>query len=320
MSPSNPEPPQSTPFWTPRRARLTAGFCLAAGVVAIAAATSYITMLVRTSPGAYDLKQVTSARPSVLMSADGETLATFSRGPVQRVTVDDVSPHLIDALLATEDHRFHEHSGVDLKRLVGALYYTCTGRMQGGSTLTQQLARNLFPEEIGRARSLHRKLKELITALRIEAHYSKQQILEAYLNSAPFLYNVVGIEMAARTYFDKPAAELDTLQAATLVGMLKGTAYYNPVRHPQRAQERRNVVLGQMARHGHLTAARLAELQARPLAVRLRHQPENEGNAPHFVGYVRKWLLEWAETHDVDFYADGLVIETTLDSRLQDAA
>src|SRR5205823_11441294 len=122
----------------------------------------------------------------------------------------------------------------------------------GGSTITQQLARNLFPKEIGRSRSIMRKLKEIITAVKIEERYSKEQILETYLNTVPFLYNVFGIEMAARTYYNKPAAQLGPLESATLVGMLKGTHYYNPVANPERALTRRNVVLAQMARHGYL--------------------------------------------------------------------
>jgi penicillin-binding protein 1A len=288
--------------------------------VTVAAGTAYVTHLVHNTPGAYDLRQVTSARPSVLLSADGETLATFSRGPVRRVTPEEVSPHLIAALLATEDHRFHQHSGVDYKRLVAALYNTTLGRTQGGSTLTQQLARNLFPEEIGRSRSLHRKLKELVTALRIEQLYSKQEILEAYLNTAPFLFNAVGVEMAARTYWNKPAAELDEAESATLVGMLKGPRYYNPVINPERARERRNLVLAQMHKRGSLQAERYRTLAAQPLRVSLNRHAEALGPAPHFSHHARKWLLAWAEASGHDLYADGLVIESTLEMDLQRAA
>jgi penicillin-binding protein 1A len=307
------------PAWR-RRLRRTVLFGLVGlGVLGVALA-AYIAVLFGAAPSVSQLKDVQTARPSTLLTADGKSLGTFRREKQERVGLAEISPHVIDALIATEDHRFREHRGIDAWRTLSAVFHTATGDMQGGSTITQQLARNLFPEEIGRSRSLDRKLKEAITALRIERVYTKDEILETYLNTVPFFYNVVGIEMAARTYCDTSAKDLDELQSATLVGMLKGTQYYNPVRHPERAEKRRNVVLGQMARNGVLTPERLAELQARPLAVQLRHQPENDGSAPHFVGYVRKWLLDWAETHDVDFYADGLVIETTLDSRLQDAA
>ena len=318
--PSTPLPPQAPHArrWQAARIALWAG--VASALLAAVAGGAYVTHLVRHTPGVQDLREVTSARPSVLLSADGETLATFSRGPSQRVTVDEVSPHLIQALLATEDHRFHEHGGVDYKRLVAALYNTCIGRTQGGSTLTQQLARNLFPEEIGRSRSLHRKLKELVTALRIEQLYSKREILEAYLNTAPFLFNAVGVEMAARTYFNKPASELNEVESATLVGMLKGPRYYNPVLNPERARERRNLVLAQMQKRGSLEAARLRQLAAQPLQVSLNRYADAPGPAPHFSGHARKWLLAWAESTGHDLHADGLVIESTLEMDLQRAA
>ena len=137
---------------------------------------------------------------------------------------------------------------------------TLSGDLQGGSTITQQLARNLYPEEIGRAATLTRKIKEAITALKIEAVYTKDEILETYLNTVPFLYNAFGIEMAARTYFDKSADQLDVLESATLIGMLKGTSYYNPVLNPERALQRRNMVLAQMVKHGKLDPARLEAL------------------------------------------------------------
>ena len=249
-----------------------------------------------------------------------EDRAAYARAQQQHVTLAEISPHVVSALIATEDRRFREHHGVDLRRTAGALFHTATGSLQGGSTITQQLARNLFPEEIGRSRSLHRKLKELITALRIERHYSKDQILTTYLNTAPFLYNAVGIEMAARTYWDKPAAELSALESATLVGMLKGPHYYNPVLFPERARKRRNLVLAQMLKQRSLPEADYRTLVAQPMQVSLTRQAENLGSAPHFAAHARKWLVEWAETHEQDLYADGLVIETTLDTRMQQAA
>ncbi|MEO6410519.1 MAG: transglycosylase domain-containing protein, partial [Burkholderiaceae bacterium] len=181
----------------------------------------------------------------------------------------------------------------------------------------QQLARNLFPEEIGRERSLNRKLREIITARRIERLYSKDEILETYLNTADFLYNAVGIEAAAHTYFDKPASALDVSEAATLVGMLKGTSYYNPVQQPERAKARRNVVLAQMVKRGVLTPERFAALRDVPLVVHFTREAEPLGSAPHFALHVRKWLAEWSEKNHHDLYEDGLTIVTTLDTRLQ---
>ena len=205
----------------------------------VALATAYGYYLVRTAPSVSALRDIQHARPSTVMSADGQVLGSFRRAKVERVALAEVSPHVVNALIATEDHRFREHRGIDVKRTFSALFHTATGDLQGGSTITQQLARNLFPEDIGRSRSVHRKLKEMITALRIERVYTKDEILESYLNTVPFLYNVVGIEMAARTYCDTSARSLDIVQSATLVGMLKGTQYYNPVRNPERATARR---------------------------------------------------------------------------------
>ena len=312
-----PEPEHPAPRLAARRVLVVSLLVLSAFGVALAV---YLSAVVAAAPGVSALKEVQSARPSTLLTADGQPLAVFRREKQARVPLSDISPNVVHALIATEDHRFREHHGIDVRRTASALLHTARGDLQGGSTITQQLARNLFPEEIGRSRSLHRKLKEVVTALRIEQVYTKDEILEMYLNTVPFFYNVVGVEMAARTYFDTTARDLDELQAATLVGMLKGTQYYNPVRHPERAEKRRNVVLGQMARHGYLTDTRRQELAGRPLAVQLRHQPENDSIAPHFVAFVRKWLLDWAESQDVDLYADGLVIETTLDAGLQKAA
>jgi len=282
-------------------------------------AGGYVFALLRMSPTADDLREAEAARPSVLLSADGELLTTFGRTQQQHVKLAEISPHVVKALIATEDRRFYEHRGIDIKRTLSAMFHTATGSTQGGSTLTQQLARNFFPEEIGRERSLHRKAKELVTALRIEQIYTKEQILEAYLNTAPFLYNAVGIEMAARTYWDKPAAELTVAESATLVGMLKGPRYYNPVLHPERALRRRNVVLAQMVKTG-LPEEEYRTLSAQPMRVTLTRQTENLGSAPHFAAHARKWLVDWAEANDQDLYADGLVIETTLDTRLQKAA
>ena len=280
----------------------------------------YVLILIPVTPGIKDLKQARAARASVIVAEDGKELASFDQGLQERVKLAQISPNVINALIATEDKRFREHHGIDFKRTAGAMFYSIKGDAQGGSTITQQLARNMFPEDIGRSRNLNRKLKELITALKIEATYSKDEILEAYLNTVPFLYNTFGIEMAARTYFDKPAAKLDILESATLVGMLKGTNYYNPVTNPQRSMERRNVVLGQMVKAGLIDDARFKQLSKRPLRVHFTRQAERPGTDSHFTAYVRKWLIDWADENDYNLQLDGLVVHTTLDYGLQQAA
>lgn len=200
----------------------------------------YVFLLIPFTPSAGDIRKARITEPARILSADGHEMAVFKRANREWVKLNEMSPHLVKALVATEDHRFYDHFGLDWRRTASAALSTFGGDRQGGSTITQQLARNLYPEEIGRAPTLTRKLKEAITALKIEALYSKDEILETYLNTVPFLYNAFGIEMAARTYFDKPARKLDVLESATLIGMLKGTSYYNPVLNPERAEQRRN--------------------------------------------------------------------------------
>jgi penicillin-binding protein 1A len=320
---SAPPPAASRPatflptFWTERRQRLARW--IAGGSAALVAVFAiYLGVLTYTTPGVEDLRKAQGAWPSVILSADGEVIGRFSTAYQAPVALKDVAPDLINALIATEDHRFYQHHGLDPTRIVGSIWRSAQGDLQGGSTITQQLARNLFPQEIGSERSLNRKLREAITALRLERTSSKEQILENYLNVAPFLYNVRGIEMASRTYFNKPASQLDTAQAATLVGMLKGTQRYNPVRNPERARDRRNVVLAQMAKRGVLTQARFEQLRALPLALDFRRPEEGGiGQARHFVEHLREQLAEWADANDHDLDRDGLVIHTTLDSRLQ---
>lgn len=297
------------------RVLLFAGVSLAA----IGGALLYFLVLPQV-PSVDGLQDLRAERPSIILAADGTTLGEFKNRQQEWVGLDRISPHVIDALIATEDRRFYTHHGVDYGRTLAAVLHTAGGDMQGGSTITQQLARNLFPEEIGRSRNVMRKLKEMVTAEAIERHYGKRQILEIYLNTVPFLYNVYGIEMAARTYFDKPAAQLDVLESATLVGMLKGTHYYNPVVNPDRARIRRNVVLNQLLRAGKLSGAQYTALLQRPLDIRFHRQTDQTGVTNHFTEYVRRWAAAWAEAHDVDLYSDGLVLHTTLDPALQKAA
>ncbi len=281
---------------------------------------AYALLLIPFTPGISDLRKAKQDQPAVLLSADGKELATFKRNNREWVELDRISPHVIKALIATEDHRFYEHHGIDLRRTASSILHTLRGDPQGGSTLTQQLARNLYPEEIGRQRSITRKLKELITALKIELTYTKQEILVTYLNTMPFLYNAFGIEMGARTYFDKPAAKLNVLESATLIGMLKGTSYYNPVQNPERALKRRNVVLSQMLKREVLAKAEFDALKKRPLRLDFERQQEPLGMAPHFAEHARRWLIDWADRNDYNIHADGLVVRTTIDSRLQAAA
>ena len=310
---------QSRRFYTATKAWVKAHPWRAAAVLP-AMVLLYVLLLIPFTPSVGDLRKVKSEVPSVLLASDGTVLAEYKRINRRWVTLNNISPNVINALIATEDRRFYQHHGIDFRRTAGAVLSTMSGQLQGGSTITQQLARNLYPEEIGRSATVNRKVKEAITAIKIEAVYSKAEILETYLNTVPFLYNAFGIEMAAQTYFDKSADRLDVLESATLIGMLKGTSYYNPVQNPKRSLQRRNLVLAQMVKTGKLEASRVEALSKRPLRLDFERQTEPLGPAPHVAQHLRKWLVSWADSRGFDIHADGLRVRTTLDAGLQKAA
>src|SRR5688500_7445239 len=289
----------------------------ALAAVALTMLCVYAVGLIPFTPSIADLQKAKIDQPSMLISSDGKRIATYKPMNREWVRLNRVSQHVINALIATEDHRFYQHYGIDVRRTASGVLRTALGDPEGGSTLTQQLARNLYPEEIGRQRTITRKIKETITAIKIEYAYTKHEILETYLNTMPFLYNAFGIEMAARTYFDKSAQKLSVLESATLIAMLKGTSYYNPVLNPDRALRRRNVVMAQMVKRGVLSQADFDRLKSRPIRLDFERQPEAIGPAPHLAVHVRRWLIDLADRNDLNIYADGLIVHTTIDSRLQ---
>ena len=297
-----------------RPTRRTLVWCLAAPPILL---LLYALVLIPFTPAISDIRKARLEQPAQVLSSDGKLLAQYQWVHRDWVPLQRMAPSVTAALIATEDHRFYQHWGMDWRRTAGAALATFSGQRQGGSTVTQQLARNLFPEDIGRAPTLTRKLKEAITAFKIELLYSKDEILETYLNTVPFLYNAYGIEMAARTYFGTSAGQLTVLQSATLIGMLKGTSYYNPVLNPERALQRRNMVLAQMVKRAVLEPAQFGVLKKRPLRIDFERQTERPGPAPHFAQQLRKWLIGWADRNDYNIYTDGLVVRTTIDSRLQ---
>ena len=273
--------------------------------------------LVRTTPDALSVATQAAVRPTRLVSADGVLLETLGERIQQPVTLKEVSPALVQALLATEDRRFFTHWGVDPRRLCSAAWESLNGDVQGASTLTQQLARNLFPKRIGNERSVLRKLRELTLALKIERAYGKDEILALYLNHVHFPYRVTGVEMAARTYFGKSAATLDLHEAALLVAMLKGPKRYDPLDAPARATQRRNLVLALMEREGAIDSAARQRAAAMPLPTRIARQDLGPAAGPHFTRLVRAELAAWAESRNIDPHSEGLTVHTTLDTRLQ---
>ena len=310
-------------------------------------------------PPIEELKNPQDKFATVIYTADGQEMGRYFRNTGNRVYADfdEISPAVVDALIATEDARFEDHSGIDVKAIARAMVKTVLlGQKNagGGSTITQQLAKQLYtPPSNGLLQRAVQKPIEWMIAIKLERFYSKEEILKMYLNQFDFLYNAVGIKSAAKVYFNKEASELNTLEAATLVGMVKNPSYFNPVRHPERTKDRRNVVLEQMYKADMLSRDELESLKAEPLALNFNRVDHKEGLAPYFREELRRYLtakkperssypswdgqryvddsIAWAtnplygwiektrkpDGTRYDIYNDGLKIYTTIDSRMQ---
>lgn len=286
----------------------------------------YMLILSRDTPSLWEIENPQLSFASVAYTADGVELARFGRENRTWIPYDSISVYARQALIATEDHRFYDHWGINLFRTASAVTQSILGELglpferQGGSTITQQLARNIYNEQIGFEVSVERKLKEMVTAIRLERLYTKNEIAEMYLNTVPFLYNAYGIEAASRTYFDKSASDLNILESATLIGLLKGTYRYDPLRNPERSQVRRNTVLRRMLSQGWLEKETYEVLQDSSTVTKLRTADVTQSYAPYFAEQVRQWVSQWGRENNIDVYGTGLRIETTLDSRLQSLA
>ncbi len=279
-------------------------------------ASGYIYYLFQGLPSIEQLENPETAIATEVRSRDGVVLDKYYTENRTWVRYDQISPYVVDALVATEDHRFFEHWGMDMVRTLAIPYHVLTGNPQGGSTLSQQLARNLY-KEIGLAFSISRKFREMITAVQIERNYTKREIIEMYLNTVEYPNSAFGIEAASRTHFNKSANDLNISEAATLVGSLNAIYAYNPRIRTEKSQERRNLVLLLMNRRGFIDSPTTAQLQAAP--IELDYQPPSKsGRVSRYFGeYVRQKVSGWAKENGYDLYTDGLVIYTTIDSRLQ---
>ncbi len=282
----------------------------------------YIWSLTDDVPSTERLENPSMNLATTAYTADGKELARYATQNRSWVPYDSISTHAIDALIATEDHRFRHHWGVDPVGIMAATIDILTGNFRGASTITQQLARNLYNEEVGRAVTIERKIKEMVTAVELERQYTKKEIIEMYLNTVSFGSNTFGIEAAARTFYGVPADELNVLQAATLIGALRATTYYNPVRNPGNAKRRRNVVLRLMVKHGYLDSSVYAEKKTAPVRASYNSSELYASFAPYFAEHVRNLLTDWSNDPDhplnkYDVYGDGLRVYTTLDSKLQ---
>lgn len=270
-------------------------------------------------PSFQRLENPTQDLASVAFSADGKILGTFYHSSDRvRVAASDIPAVVRQALIAVEDRRFYEHAGIDPMGIAAAIFSSLTGRRRGGSTITQQLARNLY-DEVGVERSLWRKLKEMIVAIYLEYRYSKEEILTMYLNTVPFGGVTYGIQAASRYYFGKDVQELTLPEAALLIGLLKGPSYYSPYKYPERAIARRNTVIDLMQEAGFIQAAEAIRSKKAPLGTGKAPftASQSQGIAPYFREHLRLWLIQWARQRGYDIYRDGLQIYTTIDSRLQ---
>jgi penicillin-binding protein 1A len=289
------------------------GFAAAVGVLLIA-----LIGLSFTLPPTELIENPEHLESTVVYTSDGVEMARYYLGQNRTwVGYADISPAMRDALVAVEDRRFYDHWGVDMRGFFAVAADAVSGDgLRGASTLSMQLARNLY-EQIGFERSPVRKLREILTAIQIERRYTKDEILEMYLNTVPWGNNAFGIEAAARTYFNKPAAELAVEEAAVLAGMLKGTTIYSPVRNPERSRNRRNIVLASMVRAGTLQNGRYAELRDEPIQLDFSPYSHTDNLAPHLAEILRKQLEEWGRRNGRNIYTDGLVVHTSIDSRIQ---
>jgi penicillin-binding protein 1A len=278
-------------------------------------------------PDTEELQNPKTLLATEIYSSDLKVLGKFYAENRTNVKYKDISPYVVNALIATEDARFYDHSGIDIKALGRAVAGAVTGSSSsgGGSTITQQLAKMLFPrEDLNKFQLVIRKIKEWIIATKLEREYTKEEIIALYLNKFDYVNNAVGIKSAAQIYFNTTPDSLKIEQAAMLVGMAKNPSYFNPNRFHDRAEGRRNTVIQQMEKYGYITAKASDSIQKIPLKLNFHPEDHNEGLAPYFREYLRDvFLKKWCEEHrkpdgtKYDIYRDGLKIYTTIDSRMQ---
>lgn len=278
-------------------------------------------------PSFAEIENPNSELATEIFSADSDIpIGKYFSKNRSNAQAHELPQNLIDALVATEDVRFYQHSGIDLKRSISAIVFL--GKRGGGSTITQQLAKNLFHDipqsKLGR---IGQKIKELVMSVMLERTYTKEEILTMYLNTVDFVHNSYGIKSAAKTYFNKEVENLSIEESAVLVGMLKAPSKYNPISNMENSMQRRNVVLYQLHNYDYISKELKDSLQALPIVTDYKATNHINGLAPHFREQLRLWLKEWATSHvnpstgePYNIYKDGLKVYTTIDSRMQQHA
>lgn len=279
------------------------------------------------SPGRNEVEMPVQNIASELYTADSVLIGRYFTEDRTPVGFDSISPNVIHALIATEDVRFYKHHGVDYYAVVASLVSTAQGDRRGGSTITQQLAKNLYRTRynesaglLGRVPGVRLaviKWKEWMTAYKLESKYSKEDIITMYLNTVSFSNNAYGINTVSRRYFNKRPGELMASEAAVLIGMLRATTRYNPLRNPDQSLERRNVVLSLMHQEGFIDEKEYQEAVAADLGLQPGEEERTQRGDSYLRAAVERWLQDWSTGSGYDIYADGLKIYTTIDSRMQ---
>ncbi|MGB0601253.1 MAG: transglycosylase domain-containing protein, partial [Flavobacteriaceae bacterium] len=274
-----------------------------------------------------DLQQLENPRTNLatqIISSDGEILGKYylddNRTPI---TYEELPQNMVQALIATEDERFYEHAGIDWRGTLRAFAYL--GKRGGASTITQQLARQIFVgvRSRNKIKAVLQKAQEWVIAVQLEQRYTKNEILSLYLNKYDFGYQADGVRSAAKIFFNKTPQTLSIEESATLVGMLKNSSLYNPIRRPERVKERRNIVFQQMVRNELITQKEKDSLSQLPITINYTPESHREGLATYFRAYLKEFMDDWiAENPKPDgskhsLYRDGLRIFTTIDSRMQ---
>jgi penicillin-binding protein 1A len=315
--------------------KATSRFILITWLVVFSPLIAFFFLILGTSifgdlPSITELQNPKSSLASVVYSSDGQILGKYYKENRVNVSFSELDKDIVNALIATEDVRFYDHCGVDMRALMRSFKGIITGNTSagGGSTLTQQLAKMQFPRErLNKFSMIFRKVKEWIIAIRLEKQYTKEEILTMYLNKFDFLNQAVGIKSASHIYFAREQDSLRIEQAALLVGMAKNPSIFNPI-HPKRADtalHRRNVVLSQMMKYEIISENQFDSLKKLPLGLSFQPEDHNMGLAPYFREYLRDHFMEdWCSKHinpetnkPYDIYKDGLKIYTTIDSRMQ---
>ncbi|EEI92890.1 transglycosylase [Sphingobacterium spiritivorum ATCC 33300] len=265
-----------------------------------------------------------------LYTADSVLIGRYFEEDRDPVPHDSISPNVLNALVATEDIRFYKHNGIDFLGLASGIVSTLTGDKRGASTITQQLAKNLYRTRYNTSAGILgkvpgvglivNKFKEWMTAYKLESKYGKDEIITMYLNTVSFSNNAYGIKSASLRYFNKMPSQLSVNESAMLIGMLKGTTLYNPLRNPKNALQRRNVVLAQMQKAGYLTKQQVDTYSLQDLNLNTNNVDRQDANDSYLRAAVQRWLEDWSKENDIDIYKDGLKIYTTIDSRMQKMA